>query len=477
MIKIKYPVFLAIGIAIAINADATTTLNEAKRLYLAGKYEEALPTFQENIKRSPRNANLNQWVGVCLYKTGKKQAAIKYLEYAHSRNIAESSRYLALIALDDMDYAKATELISEYSEHIEDESEISAAAKADKERVERAGEMLANVEKIQIIDSLTVDKKDFFRAYKLSSEAGSLESTNVLPYAKPQEATSVFSPESGSRMMWAMPDSTGRLRLAETYKLAGGKWDRYALLPKNLNDGGNANYPFMMADGTTLYYASTGHNSIGGYDIFMTRKDLSTGNYLNPQNVGMPYNSPYDDYLLAIDELRGLGWWATDRNQIPDKVTIYIFIPNSVRQNYDASNENISALAAIKSIKATWKKGADYTELLSSLQNTSEDSANDTQERDFVFPVNNRTVYYNYDDFNSSEAKSLMHKYMQYSAQISSSSDKLESLRAEYHKATASQKAKLSTQILSLERNIEKARADLQRTANTIRSAELPTLK
>ena len=36
----------------------------------------------------------------------------------------------------------------------------------------------------------------------------------------------------------------------------------------SLNEQGNVNYPFLMSDGITLYYASDGEGSLGGYDIF-----------------------------------------------------------------------------------------------------------------------------------------------------------------------------------------------------------------
>lgn len=35
----------------------------------------------------------------------------------------------------------------------------------------------------------------------------------------------------------------------------------------SLNEQGNVNYPFLMSDGITLYYASDGEGSLGGYDI------------------------------------------------------------------------------------------------------------------------------------------------------------------------------------------------------------------
>ena len=36
---------------------------------------------------------------------------------------------------------------------------------------------------------------------------------------------------------------------------------------------------------------------MGGYDIFVTRYNSDTDNYLNPENVGMPFNSPFNDYM------------------------------------------------------------------------------------------------------------------------------------------------------------------------------------
>lgn len=474
MMKNKYLIAAIIaGTVFSVNA---LTLNQARQLYLKGEYEKALPTFLDYVKRSPKNANYNQWTGVCLYETGKVEESVKYLEFANSKSIAESARYLAQIALDNLEYDKAKELIDEYNERIDyDESELSDAALAGKHRVERATSMLNNVEKIQIIDSLVVDKNLFFEHYKIAPEAGTLNMTDVLPYEKPQDTTEVFIPEFRNRMLWAMPDSTGTLRLTETYKLNSGKWDKYTFLTEDLNDNGNANYPFMMADGTTLYYACDGDNSIGGYDIYMSRKNFDTGEYLQPQNIGMPYNSPYDDYLLVIDEMTGAGWWATDRNRIPGKITIYIFIPNEIRQNYDVDNENIASLAAVKSIRDTWEPGADYSSILEEIAMNNEEK--ETEKKDFIFHITNEVTYTTYDDFNSSEARSLMEKRMKTDEFLGKISKQLSELRAQFHKSKLGDRPKLSTEILTLERTIEKNTETLRELDNEIRSIEIPTLR
>lgn len=466
---------LAATIATASSVSALT-LNQAKQLYLKGEFAKALPTFQENLKKNPKNASLNQWVGSCLYETGKQEEAIPYLEFAHSKSIAESARYLAAIALKNLDYAKAAALIEEYDELSDgDDSKLSEQSKAEKNTVERVATMLNSVEKIQIIDSLNVNKADFFKHFKLAPEAGSLNTADILPYEKPENETSVFMPESKERMLWAMPDSTGRIRLAETYKLNSGKWDKYALLGEELNDNGDVNYPFMMADGTTLYYTCNGDNSIGGYDIFMSRKDLDGGDYLQPQNIGLPYNSPYNDYMLAIDEMTGIGWWATDRNQIPGQVTIYIFIPNSIRKNYDPEIENISALAAVRSIKDSWDEDADYSELIEQIHNM--DTPEETKETDFVFYINNDLQYTSYADFHSPEARGMMIKRAEILDFLDGINKQLFSLRDQFHKGNTAQKTQLSSRIVTLERTVVKKTEELQQLENNIRITELQALK
>lgn len=465
---------LSVALLCTLLPANSMTLNEAKKLYREGRFEEALPTFMENWKRNKRNANLNQWVGACLYETGKIDESVEYLEFANSRKVADAARYLAQIALLHLDYDKAEELIDEYDSRIDDDDELSETARIGRERVKRALSMLNNVEKIQIIDSLVVEKKDFFKHYKFSPETGTLNTTDILPYEKTDYPTAVFVPESKSRMIWAMPDTSGMARLTETYQLYDGKWDKYTWLDKMLNDNGDANYPFVMADGTTLYYACNGENSIGGYDIFMSRKDLDTGEYLQPQNIGMPYNSPYDDYMFVIDELTGVGWWATDRNQIPDSVTIYIFIPNEIRENYDPSLENIVSLASIHSIRDTWNPNADYESILSEIANIT--PVENVRKPDFIFHVHNGITYMFLEDFKSAEARSMMQKYLSAGRQFDKDHERLKGLRSEYNKANSQNRQRLGSTILSLERKLMQSDNALKSMANSIRSAELSTI-
>ena len=55
----------------------------------------------------------------------------------------------------------------------------------------------------------------------------------------------------------------------QSSRLADGSWEQPEPLGDVLNEGGDANFPFLMSDGVTLYFANDGENSLGGYDIFI----------------------------------------------------------------------------------------------------------------------------------------------------------------------------------------------------------------
>jgi len=83
----------------------------------------------------------------------------------------------------------------------------------------------------------------------------------------------------------------------------GDKWGEPQNLGPNINTPYNEEYPVISEDGKTMYFASEGHNSMGGYDIFISKKgSLDWG---KPDNFGYPINTTYDDY--------GIGWSSKGR--------------------------------------------------------------------------------------------------------------------------------------------------------------------
>lgn len=54
---------------------------------------------------------------------------------------------------------------------------------------------------------------------------------------------------------------------------------------------------YIHIDGESMYLASQGHESMGGYDIFISKK--VQGQWTTPVNMGYPINTPYDDFFFA----------------------------------------------------------------------------------------------------------------------------------------------------------------------------------
>ncbi len=463
MRKLIYALILS---ATAI-ATYATPVDEARKLYREGEYEQVVTLLEPVIKKSPRNGNANYWYGASLAALGRTDEAIAPLKRAVERNVPEAALALAGIATGNYEAADAREYYDKYESLMKKgRRDIPDEVAEVQSKLVLMENMLSRVEKIAVVDSLIVDAESFFSHYRLSPEAGSLVdgATVHLP-----DAEMAFVPQNNTAILYAEADSLGNFVLMSADILDDGSIDRpHPIEGDDLAGGGNAEYPFLMADGLTLYYANDGEGSLGGYDIFLTRR--GDDGYLQPQNIGMPYNSPYDDYLMAIDETTGAGWWATDRNRIPGKVTIYIFIPSENRVNVDADDPNLVALAKLSDISLTREPGKDYTLRLPDPDRKQVPDRNTKPAASFELPIGPTSkIYHNLSDFKSAEARKAMSRAINSRAEINNIENRLEELREAYRTGDRSQTA----DILNLEHQLDEARANYIRYTNMAIAEEL----
>jgi outer membrane protein OmpA-like peptidoglycan-associated protein/tetratricopeptide (TPR) repeat protein len=73
------------------------------------------------------------------------------------------------------------------------------------------------------------------------------------------------------------------------------KWSKPVNAGKVINTKYNEEAVRLSKTGDTLWFSSTGHNSIGGYDIFYSVRNRSTGEWDSVKNCGYPVNTPWDD--------------------------------------------------------------------------------------------------------------------------------------------------------------------------------------
>lgn len=96
-------------------------------------------------------------------------------------------------------------------------------------------------------------------------------------------------------------------------KLPNNRWGIPQKLPEQINTIYNEDFPYLAPDGTTFYFASEGHNSMGGYDIFKSTYDPETGKFTPAENLGYPINSTDDDMGICVTKNKKVAYISAYR--------------------------------------------------------------------------------------------------------------------------------------------------------------------
>ena len=272
----------------------------------------------------------------------------------------------------------------------------------------RITNMREMTQQIVIIDSIVTDKSQFLSHYVLSSETGKVMAANQ--FSGIQADGYVYLNEMGNKAYFGKADQNGVRQIFTSDKL-GDRWGE-PILMNGLSEGiDEADYPFMLNDGITFYFAAQGEESIGGYDIFFTRYDSRSGSFLKPENIGMPFNSEANDYMYAADEESGIGYFVSDRRQPEGKVCVYIFILPETRRSYDPlkyTEQQIRDFADITRIADTWGNGNERRAALARLKaigtTDAPPAAETASATNTAIVINDRLTYTSVKDFRSPAA-------------------------------------------------------------------------
>lgn len=108
------------------------------------------------------------------------------------------------------------------------------------------------------------------------------------------------------------PGSIGGSDIWFSRRNANGEWQRPENLGKVINTAGNERSPFLHTDSKTLYFSSSGHDGMGGMDIFYSKMDAN-GRWSKPVNIGHPINTERDevDFFVSLDGKT--GYFSSDQ--------------------------------------------------------------------------------------------------------------------------------------------------------------------
>ena len=340
----------------------------------------------------------------------------------------------------------------------------------------RITNMREMTQQIVIIDSIVADKSQFLSHYVLSSETGKVMTASQISGIEADGY--VYLNEMGNKAYFGKADQKGVQQIYTSDKL-GDRWGE-PILMNGLSEGiDEADYPFMMNDGITFYFAAQGEESIGGYDIFFTRYDSRSGSFLKPENIGMPFNSEANDYMYAADEQSGIGYFVSDRRQPKDTVCVYIFILPETRRSYDPTKfteQQIHDFADITCIADTWGNGSERRAALERLKavftNASRPTTDKATEANTAIVINDRLTYTSAKDFRSPTAANHYRELLKARERLSHLEAELQKTRDRYAQADENGRKLLSEIILQNEEQSLILRNNIHTLEKQIRNEE-----
>lgn len=304
---------------------------EANRLFEEEEYAKCYKLYSQLVSNYPKDPEYNYRLGVCiLYCEPDKKKSFTYLQFAVSK--PEDTPKDAIFFL-----AKAYHLNYQFDDALKyynDYKKIATSNQVKKLQVDKevkacvnGKRLLGSFADLEVLTKKQLNEVDYFRSYDLSSIGGRLlvkpEDFKTSADKKKKEKSVVFLPKGGEKVFFSSyGDNTENGRdLFYAVKLPNGTFSKPKPV-KGVNTPYDEDYPFLHPNGRTLYFASKGHNSMGGYDIFKSTYIPESDSWSQPVNLEFPINSPDDDYLFVTDESEKIAYFSTGRYAPPGKIDV-----------------------------------------------------------------------------------------------------------------------------------------------------------
>ena len=448
-------IFFIVCILSAIAALGQTH-SSADKLFQSGDYAGASQAYAALLKSYPTNALYLYRYARCAQEMGNDTTAIQYFDKAGDRYKLKYF-YLGESCLRLWRAEEAIEAYNTYLNTLKEPNEREAYILKRIAEAEKLQRYLRRVEKLQVIDSIEVALDSMLQVCTLSAEAGTLTWDSV--------GSTIYTNQRGDRQIkTTLADST-RI-LTTTHRLLD-EWTQPDTLPHNINFTQDQRSPYILNDGVTLYFAANDSNGLGGLDIYVSRYNMATENFTTPENLGMPYNSPANEYLFVLDEMHQIGYLATDRFATEGRVHVYSFAISEQKEYWrNIAIDSLVAYARLEDFEVFTKDSLPAANPIYTEENTDEIG-------DFCFIINDSIVYHSLHDFQDTQAKDKYLEWVKTEEQYREELQQLASLRQQYATAEAEKKTELAPVILQLENNQSQLSRQSQLLLIEIRQIEM----
>ena len=452
---------------------AQTKQAEALKLFNEEKYAEAAEIYSsiiENVTIS-RDISVNYYYGVCLYYLASdREEAIKRLKFSSTRPVSpDVFYYLGKLYQQVYEMELAVDQFNRFLKLNKTESPKIEDAKKTIDDCNSAIRLINKYFNIEVLRKDTVSKNDILSYIKLSKDAGTLMLSQSFFVSGVESNQFIFRTERGNEVLFPMKEDNDSWDLYRIIKLLD-SWSDPEELGAAVNSNYDELYPFLSIDGVTLYFSSNRLGGMGGFDIYQSYYDPETGTFSEPVNLGPPFNSPYDDYLLVTDEYEEKAWFVTNRGVENDKnIVVEIVWDDKVIKN---NTENINQLLQLAALPLA-EKSSMQTPETQSQKNVTQPKT----DKSINFIINDTLIYQNVEQFWSEDALEAFNMGYGKEQEKKALLLQLDKKRKEYSQSyDRNEQSRLSTEILSLEQQSYSLENEVNRKYLSARRLELETI-
>ncbi|MCA6435923.1 MAG: OmpA family protein [Bacteroidetes bacterium] len=140
----------------------------------------------------------------------------------------------------------------------------------------------------------------------------------------------------------------------------GDNWVQPVNMGSSINTSGNELFPFVDLNGS-LFYSSDMKPGLGGLDIFYADYNSLKKEFAEPENLGFPINSNFDDFGIYLRKGNRTGYMSSNRKNGQLDNDIY-FINNNKPKYYNTKLQFIDSVSGnVVSVNYTLTQGAVNT--------------------------------------------------------------------------------------------------------------------
>lgn len=439
----------------------------ADELFVAGDYIQARAQYNALLRKQPANP-------LYLYRAARCAQELGDYALAEELFIKAGTKYpLRNFFLGEIYYQqwRMPEAIASYEAFLPTIDEQHERWPVVQQRIASARVIeryLKHVSRTEVISTQRLPYAELLSVYTVNKDNGILSLDSL---------GSRYTTQRGDRRYFSVrtPQSSDSSRTAQTVLVSQQRllqqWESPDTLDASVNSGTNNVYPFVLPDGMTLYFASDREGGLGGLDIYMTRYNASLGQWMPAENIGMPYNSPADDYLYVADEINGYAYFATNRHCTgSDSVEVYQIALHDRTYLRGLPEDELVALARLDSlIPLLSVEGQQLPETPAVAPTATVSVAADDS---IFFVLNDDETYTHLSDFRNDSARSLYMQYIEMEHVQSQAIEMLDSLRHQYYEADTTTRASLQARIPILSDEIDKRKRRIRQTLTRIRTME-----